>query len=330
MSRRCECHSDSEWSPFMRVTATIGLRGLRGRAQLRYAVGMSSDDNPGEGLLGEESMLITQDGRHLRTMVRGDGTDLVVFEAGMGISGLYWGAVHERLAAHAQVVACERAGYGGSDPDHQPRTLAHLVADLETVINVFPHRRLVLVGHSWGGPTVRVVAALRLKRGQPVTGIVLVDQTDENSGMYFSRTMRRQFSAQAALMVPLARLRILGTLSRRTIVGLPEPIRDAVIASSCTPTAARATAAEQRHVIDGLQGLHEAPAVLGDLPVRVISGQRSGTFDTKARTSIIRAHKETVAQNPGAHFVPAEHSGHMVPVTEPGLVATEVLAILNT
>lgn len=74
---------------------------------------MSSDEIPGERLLGEDRMLTTPDGRRLRTMVRGDGTDLVVLEAGLGISGLYWGAVHERLAAHTQVVAYERAGYGG-------------------------------------------------------------------------------------------------------------------------------------------------------------------------------------------------------------------------
>jgi pimeloyl-ACP methyl ester carboxylesterase len=262
-------------------------------------------------------------------MVGGNGADLVVLEAGLGISGLYWGPVHELLAAHTRVVAYERAGYGKSDPDDHPRTLARLAADLDVVIDAFPHRRLVLVGHSWGGPIVRVVGARRLKRGQPVTGLVLVDPSDENSGLYFSSAARRQFSAQASLMVPLARLRVLGPLFRRTMAGLQDPLLSAVVSASCSRPAARATSAEICHVVDGLEGLRDAPAVLGGLPIRVISGQRSGVLDRKVRASIIQAHKETVAQNAGASFVPADRSAHMVPISEPGLVASEALTIFT-
>ena len=308
-----------------------GLRALRNEAQspFRYSVGMSTKATSYQGLLGEDRLLTTPDCRRIHAMVRGNGADLVVLEAGLGISGLYWGPVHELLAAHTRVVAYERAGYGESDPDDHPRTLARLAADLDTVIDAFPHRRLVLVGHSWGGPIVRVVAALRVKRGQPVTGLVLVDQSDENSDLYFSNTARRQFSAQAALMVPLARLRILGPLFRKTIVGLQDPLLSAVVSASCSRPAARATAGEIRHVVDGLEGLRDTSTGLGDLPIRVISGQRAGVLDRKVRASIIRAHKETVAQNAGASFVPADRSAHMVPISEPGLVASETITILT-
>ena len=297
--------------------------------RLRYAQGMPVDMIPGQGLLGEDRVLNASDGRRIRTMVRGDADDLVVLEAGLGFSGLYWGLVHESLAARTRVIAYERAGFGGSDPDRRPRTLARFAADLDSVIDAFPHRRLVLVGHSWGGPIVRTVAALRLQRGLPLNGLVLVDQSDENSEMYFSSFARFQFAAQAAMMVPLARLRLLALFSRRLIAGLPEPLRRAVIAASFSPTAARATAAELRHMIDGLRSLRESPRVLGDVPIRVISGQQAGILDAKIRASIIQAHKATVSQNPGARFIPADGSGHMVPVTEPGLVASEVLALLN-
>ena len=290
---------------------------------------MSAKATSYQGLLGKDRLLTTPDGRHIHAMVRGNGADLVVLEAGLGISGLYWGPVHELLAAHTRVVAYERAGYGESDPDDHPRTLARLAADLGVVIDAFPHRRLVLVGHSWGGPIVRVVAALRVKRGQPVTGLVLVDQSDENSKLYFSNTARRQFSAQAVLMVPLAQLRILGPLFRKTIVGLQDPLLSAVVSASCSRPAARATAGEIRHVVDGLEGLRDTSTGLGDLPIRVISAQRAGVLDRKVRASIIQAHKETVAQNAGASFVPADRSAHMVPISEPGLVASEVLTIFT-
>ncbi|MCS3842292.1 alpha/beta fold hydrolase [Microbacterium sp. AK031] len=124
---------------------------------------------PGSGLLGEDRMLTTPGGRRLRTMVRGSGDDLVVLEAGLGMSGLYWGPVHELISAGSRVVAYERAGYGGSDADTDPRTLERLADDLGIVVDAVPHRRLVLIGHSWGGPIVRTAAARRLADGRTVS-----------------------------------------------------------------------------------------------------------------------------------------------------------------
>lgn len=120
-----------------------------------------------DGLLGRDVTVTTADGRRLHSMVAGDGDgdDLVVLEAGLGGSGLTWGLVHGILARTHRVVAYDRAGLGDSDPDPAPRDLDRLADDLEAVIAAFPHRRLVLAGHSWGGPIVRVVAARRIAQG---------------------------------------------------------------------------------------------------------------------------------------------------------------------
>lgn len=280
-------------------------------------------------------MIRTPDGRRLRSMVRGMGEDLVVLEVGLGISGLYWGAVHEMLTGSVRddsvcVVAYERAGFGGSDPDDRPRTLARLASDLDTVIDAFPHRRLVLVGHSWGGPIVRTVAVARAGRGVPVTGLVLVDPSDENSDLYFSRSTRVGFAVQAALMVPLARLRLLSLIARGQTSGLPEPVRRAVIEASFSSKAAGATVAEQRHVIDGLRALRASPRSLGATPARIISGQQATRIDARARASILRAHQDTMDQNEGARLVPATRSGHLIPMTEPDLIVAQVLEILTS
>ena len=53
-------------------------------------------------------------------MTAGGGDDLVVLEAGLGASGLYWGPVHRELAQHVRVVAYERAGYGASAAAREP------------------------------------------------------------------------------------------------------------------------------------------------------------------------------------------------------------------
>jgi len=283
----------------------------------------------GAGLLGIDRMVNTRDGRQLRTMVRGDGPDLVVLEAGLGLSGLYWDGVHDALASRVRVVAYERAGYGMSDPATSPRTLSNLATDLEDVIAAFPHERLVLVGHSWGGPIIRTLAA-RLPADSSLAGLVLVDPSDENAGLYFAPMVARHFSAQAATLAPLARVRLLGRLTRGTTTGLREPHRSAVTAASTSLAAARVTAAEQRYFITELAALRGTAPALGNLPMRVISGQLADPFGAKIRKSLTEAHRQTVTQNPGATYVPAHRSAHMIPLSEPDLIAAEALALFDS
>ncbi|WP_316296519.1 alpha/beta fold hydrolase, partial [Clavibacter michiganensis] len=150
--------------------------------------------------LGRDVTVTAPDGRRLRAMVAGEGDDLVVLEAGLGGSGLTWGLVHGILTRTHRVVAYDRAGLGDSDPDPRPRDLDRLADDLEAVIAAFPHRRLVLAGHSWGGPVVRVVAARRIARGLATAGVVLVDPSDERARAYASLAARIGFATQAALV----------------------------------------------------------------------------------------------------------------------------------
>src|SRR5699024_7797993 len=111
----------------------------------------------------------TGDGRRLHAVLAGEGHDLVVLEAGLGAGALSWAPVMEQLSRHARVVAYDRAGYGPSDPDPRPRDLSRLADDLLDLIAAVEHRRLVLVGHSWGGPVVRLAAA-RLLRAAALPG----------------------------------------------------------------------------------------------------------------------------------------------------------------
>lgn len=284
---------------------------------------------PGRGLLGHDRFVETGDGRLLRTMARGTGDDLVVLEAGLGISGLYWGPVQAAIGDRARVVAYERSGFGASPPDAGVRDLAHLASDLEAVIDAYAHRRLLLVGHSWGGPIVRVAAARRIEGGRPVDGVVLVDPSDEHCPLYFSALSRGGDAVQAALLPPLARLRLLGPLTRAGLGDLPDPLRAAVVAASTSVTAARAAAAELRQVVPGLRGLLDTPPRLPDTPLSVLSGQRATLIERGARRSLVRAHREAVDRQPRARFVPAQQSAHLIPLTEPGLIASEVLRMLS-
>ena len=282
------------------------------------------------GLLGRDVAVTTPDGRRLRAMVDGVGDDLVVLEAGLGGSGLTWGLVHGILARSHRVVAYDRAGLGSSDPDPAPRDLARLADDLEAVIAAFPHRRLVLVGHSWGGPIVRVAAARRIARGLPTAGVVLVDPSDERARTYATRAVRTAFGAQAALLVPLARLGVLAPLHRIALAGLPAPLLADAVAAAGSVGAARATAAEQRHLLPGLQAVAVHPgttATLPGVPVRVISGTAPGALTRRQRADLVRAHRASAAAAADGAWIPAPRSEHMVPVTDPDVVAAVVAAL---
>lgn len=292
----------------------------------RYGNPVNGVPLPGAGLVGADVMVAAPGGRRLRTMVGGPKSDtLVVLEAGLGISGLYWAAVHRELSRTCSVVAYERAGIGGSDPAPPPRNLAALADDLEAVVDAFPHTRLVLVGHSWGGPIVRVVAARRLRsHHDDVIGVVLVDQSDENDPMFFSAMARGQSMARAAVTAPLAEVGLLAKVSDHLVAALPAPLRHAVVDASCSPTAARTAAEEERHVIEGLRQLRDAPPDLDHLPLRVISAQLAGPFEGRVRAGLIRAHLATVRAHPGATYVAARGAGHMTAALDPRWVCAAV------
>lgn len=280
-------------------------------------------------MLGDDQF-VSLPGRHLRMMVAGSGDDLVVLEAGLGVSGLYWGPVHQLIAHGVRVVAYERAGFGASTPDRHRRDLARLASDLEHIVAAVPHRRLVLVGHSWGGPIVRTTAAGLLASEHPVAGLVLVDQSDEHAAdLYCSRAARWSDAVQRASMVPLARWRLLAPLTSLMVKELPQPLRNAVVAASTSIGAAEASAAELVHVADDLRRLSESCPRLDGVNVSVISGAKTSWVDAKLRGRLVAAHQETARAHPGARHVFAQQSGHLVPLTEPELIAAEALAVFG-
>lgn len=279
------------------------------------------------GTLGAERMVHTADGRRLRVMVDGDGEDLVVLEAGLGASAVFWALVHRGLAAFARVVAYDRAGYGASDPAAGPRDLARLADDLEAVIGAFGHERLVLVGHSWGGPIVRTVAARRVGDAK-LAGVVLVDQSDEHERLYLTRAMQVFTAIECVLFEPLARTGLLRHLIRHMAAPLPEPFRSAFADACSTMHAAQAMRAEDEQLTGELRRLHREPLDLGALPVSVLSGRRASVLTRWSRDGLSAAHRETAKKLAGGHYVEATESGHMIPLSEPQLVIAEVLSLL--
>ena len=271
----------------------------------------------------------TRDGRRLRLLEAGAGKDLVILEAGLGASAASWSTVMASLAAHAHVVAYDRAGYGGSDPAASPRTFEHLADDLLAIVDATPHDRLVLVGHSLGGPVVRVAAARHLARGSAVTGLLLVDPSDERCELYFGSSFEMTSTLHETLTPGLARLGALEPITRAVLAALGPDQAAAAAHDATTPNAVAALRAESAAFQDELRRLRDAPPELGETPVTILSGAVRPGPDARSRRALVRAHRDSAAALPRGRHTIAPDSGHLVPFTEPLRVSAEALALLG-
>src|SRR5687768_8542442 len=100
----------------------------------------------------------------------------IVFEAGARSRLETWDALFGEVAAFAPVIAYDRAGNGQSPADGRAATPAHIAERLHALlaaVGVPPP--YVLVGHSWGGPLIRMFAGMYPSE---IGGLVFVDTTD--------------------------------------------------------------------------------------------------------------------------------------------------------
>lgn len=268
----------------------------------------------------------TRDGRGLVVEEHGQGQPVVVLESGMGASRAAWTAVAPALAQATRTVTYDRAGLGASPPDPAGRGLGRLADDLVDVLDHLGNGPFVLVGHSWGGPIVRVAASRVPER---IAGLVLVDATDEGCDLYFRPNAERDEARFARLLPALARLglvrfglgRVRGTLSDVDLRALK--------ATDGSVAAARGHQAELASCTADLRAVRDDPPPVPDAPVTVISGTKRARFGQARRDALVAAHRARADAHPQGRWVGAGASGHFVPFTEPDLVVTEIRRLVD-
>jgi pimeloyl-ACP methyl ester carboxylesterase len=155
--------------------------------------------------------LIDVGGHRLYIECTGSGGPAVVLQAGLGAESSSWAAIAPTVAATTTVCAYDRAGHGRSDEAGQQDGLA-LATDLHAVLErAGVPGPYVLVGHSSGGPYVRVFGA---QYPDEVAGMVLLDSQPDDAftalpaypGFYST------FRTVATLSPSLARIGLLAPL----------------------------------------------------------------------------------------------------------------------
>ncbi len=121
---------------------------------------------------GAARIAIAPDGVHVQYRLYGSGEPAVVLVHGWSGDSNYWREQVPVFSRKYTVVTVDLAGHGGTDANRTEWTMARFGQDVATALSAVPNERLILVGHSMGGPVTLEAARLLGKR---VIGIIGVD-----------------------------------------------------------------------------------------------------------------------------------------------------------
>lgn len=284
----------------------------------------------------------------------GEGFPTVVFDAALGGSSLSWALVQPAIARVTRACAYDRAGFGWSDAGPLPRT-AGLIAD--ELHHLLQHAavpgRYVLVGHSYGGLVMRLMAA---RHAEDVAGLVLIEPaipeewvtpSEEQQAMirrgvrlcrYGVGAARSGVARVVSWLVKLGALAaaraVVALVSRgglrrddegilAPIWKLPPEARRVLGGMWTRPQFFEALGSQIEHVCDSAgEVLREVNPDLGNLPLVVISS-------ASAHERRIAADRALAQQSRQGRHVLAPDSGHWVPLDAPDVVIAAIDAIVQ-
>lgn len=265
-------------------------------------------------------------GRRLHMVSAGEGNPppAVVIEAGSGDDSASWRAVLSAVAAFAPAFAYDRAGLGWSDPTNGPRSFADRAADLHTaIVGADIPRPYVLVGHSYGGYIVRLLA-----RAHPenVAGLVLVDASEE--GFAFDP------AGLASAATVGARAWRRGWLARFGVLRLVAALFPDRFPSSAEALALQLRSAHYFETADEMAAYQTTPSsmarpggfgLLGALPLAVVSrSARDPMTGNPASTEWLAAQARLAELSRNSRRLVAEKSGHNIQASEPDIIVNAI------
>jgi pimeloyl-ACP methyl ester carboxylesterase len=265
----------------------------------------------------------------VRTVQAGSGEPLVVFESGLAAGASLWAAVQRQVAVHTATLSYDRAGLGGSTRARDGRRFADINADLEAVLEAVGHDGpVLLVGQSWGGPIIRAFAQ---STSRPVAGLVLVDGTKSNLMTSLqAKGLRVYFGLLAKLSWLRLHRRLRGKLLAGITAGLAPDDSARVIRDMLSGKAARSGAAEARGLEAeiGLLDALEARGFPAGTPVTFMGATVAEPGTEEMRQRFVAA-QQAEAETLGHRFVRVDTSRHDIHMQEPGLVADEIVALVE-
>lgn len=114
------------------------------------------------------------DGTPIVYAVEGEGDIAVVFVHGWSCDHMYWENQIDHLMQNSKykIVAIDLAGHGHSGMERTSYTIESFAKDVEAVANELNLNKIILIGHSMGGPVI--LDASRLLKDR-LLGLIFVD-----------------------------------------------------------------------------------------------------------------------------------------------------------
>jgi pimeloyl-ACP methyl ester carboxylesterase len=254
----------------------------------------------------------------------GQGSPVVVLDAGLGDSYVSWRKVQPQIAKFIRVCSYDRAGVGYSDASPRERTSKVLAEELHTLLrNAAIPGPVILVGHSMGGYDVRLFASLYRKE---VAAMVLVDASHPDQRRRFPPALNDLDAGWIRdeefleFTMPVGIPRLLGFCDHDVVPRAADcnfhSVREGVAELKAFPESAAQTA---------------ATGSLGDMPLMVLSHdpntpQPDLPEDLVKPTNDIWQQMQTeLAQlsTRGSQVI-AKNSGHYIQLDRPDLVISTV------
>ncbi len=231
-------------------------------------------------------------GHSLNLRIGGHGSPAVIFEGGFGEGIAGWSLVQKEIANFAQTVSYDRAGLGQSELGPKPRSARQIATELHTALqNAGVKPPYVLVGHSLGGPYVRVFSDLYPKE---VAGMVLLDPSQED---FDDWTKAHPDGKQKQVDAQIAKA--------------PEGLR------------------AEWAGIDEAYAQARAAKLPAGIPVTLITAGLQENVPAEARAAWIEKHNEWIAKVPRGKHLFAEKSGHFIQLQEPIMVINAIREIVT-
>ena len=328
------------------VGGLLGCLTLAGMLYQRVGRGRDRSRYPPTGRLVE----VGSHRQHVQCL--GQGSPLVVFDSALAASSLSWWRVQPQVARFTRTLSYDRAASGWSEPGPLPRTVERLLQELRLLLRASREKPpYVLVGHSYGGLTLRLYAS---RYPDEVAGLVLVDPADPKEWLdpdaereaklqVGSRMARRgallarigvarlmsDLAASGALrrarqMASWAGLGILQAQETRLVAPLANlPLELRLVARTfwTRPEFFEALASQIEHVPAGARQV-DAIEDHADVPLVVLTAAES---PMKKR----RAHQEMAALSSRGRHLTASTQSHWIPLEEPQLVIRTIREVVE-
>jgi pimeloyl-ACP methyl ester carboxylesterase len=148
---------------------------IKGRAVLlSAALGTAAlvvGDRSAAAWAGTAASVKSPDGLTIQYEAAGSGEPALVFVHGWSCDRTYWRPQIEHFAKSRRVVTLDLGGHGASSLGRKDWTMEAFAGDVRAVVEGLGLKRVVLVGHSMGGPVSLEAARMMPDRVAAVVGV---------------------------------------------------------------------------------------------------------------------------------------------------------------